>query len=187
MSAALTADGARVATQGWIERVVVGLNLCPFAAHPLAKGRIKIAVTLTESLPELVQVLTQEMATLMSSDATTLETTLLVHPHLLTDFLDYNDFLGFTEQLLLDFGLVGEVQIASFHPQYQFAHLSPQAVENYTNRSPYPMLHLLREASVTKAVELYDDVEAIPARNEVRLRELGLEAVRRLTAGATKG
>lgn len=176
----LTETAVRQRTRHWMEQVVVGLHLCPFAAHPLQHGRVKLVPTLTTALPELVQVLTQEMATLISSDPADLETTLIIHPQLLTDFLDYNDFLGFTEQLLLDFGLVGELQIASFHPHYQFGHLDPEAVENYTNRSPYPMLHLLREASVSKAVELYDDVEAIPGRNEATMRQLGTTAVRRL-------
>lgn len=182
MSAELTEAAACARTRAWIERVVVGLNLCPFAAHPLAKGRVRIVATLSDALPDLIQLLTQEMASLVSRDPAAVETTLVVHPHLLPDFLDYNDFLGFAEQLLVDFGLTGEVQIASFHPDYQFAHLAADRVENYTNRSPYPMLHLLREASVSKAVEFYDDVEQIPGRNEAKLRELGLEAVRRLAS-----
>ena len=180
MRAALTPAEVKHRTATWIEKVVIGLNLCPFAGHPFRHERVRIVPTLTTALPELVQVLTQEMATLMSQDPIDIETTLIVHPRLLTDFLDYNDFLGFTEQLLLDFGLVGEIQIASFHPDYQFGHLEPQSVENYTNRSPYPMLHLLREASVTKAVELYDDVEGIPERNEAKMREVGETALRRL-------
>ena len=179
----LTKAAAIQRTHDWIARFVVGLNLCPFAGHPLAKGRVRIVATLSDTLPDLVQLLTQEMATLVSRSPTEVETTLVVHPHVLTDFLDYNDFLGFAEQLLVDFGLTGEVQIASFHPQYQFAHLRPDQVENYTNRSPYPMLHLLREHSVSKAVAYYDEVEDIPRRNEEMLRKLGASRVRHLSDG----
>jgi hypothetical protein len=162
----------------WIAGFVIALDLCPFANRVFDGGRIRYVVSEATDVSGLLADLERELRTLIATPIDSIETTLLIHPHVLGDFLDYNDFLGEADQLLGELGLVGTIQIASFHPEYQFAGTKPAAVENYTNRSPYPMLHLLREASVTAVAADVDALREIPRRNIATMRRLGLAAVR---------
>jgi hypothetical protein len=164
-------------TRRWVSSVVIGLNLCPFARRVFEADKIRYAVTEATGESALIEDLADELRRLASCPATSVETTLLIHPHVLQDFLDYNDFLGVGDRLVEDLGLRGIIQIASFHPEYQFAGTHPGAVENYTNRSPYPMLHLLREASIAAVAGDPDELLAIPRRNVETLRRLGREKI----------
>ncbi len=164
---------AITATCQWIERAVIGLNLCPFAKLPFTRGAIRFVVSAARCGEELADDLRDELSALAAADPLECETTLLVHPHALADFLDYNDFLGVAEAVLIELKLDGVVQIASFHPHYRFAGMADDAPENNSNRSPFPTLHLLRESSVDRAVESGIEVDAIPERNIERLRQLG--------------
>ncbi|TVP57776.1 MAG: DUF1415 domain-containing protein [Halomonadaceae bacterium] len=164
-------------TRQWVERVVVGLNLCPFARKPLAAGQVRIAVSDARTEEALLETLNEELLWLEAQPVSEAETTLLVVPHILADFLDYNDFLHLANGLLQRFGWEGEFQIASFHPQYQFAGTEPEDAENYSNRSPMPMLHLLREASLDQAVASHPAPEQIPERNIAALNQLGQPAL----------
>jgi uncharacterized protein len=174
-SAAIIAE-----TRDWIEKAVIGLNLCPFAKAVYASDRIRYWVSEAQSEDSLLADLSRELRWLQAADPQTCETVLLIHPDVLSDFLDYNDFLDAADATVEALGLAGEIQIASFHPRYQFAGSGSDDVENYTNRSPYPMLHLLRESSVEHAALATPDVDAIPARNIETLRRLGREGWRRL-------
>jgi hypothetical protein len=155
--------------------VVIGLNLCPFARRVFEADRIRYAVSDARDEVRLLEDLGSELKALGSSPTPDAETTLLIHPHVLADFLDYNDFLGAGERLVADLDLRGVVQIASFHPDYRFAGPDPGAVENFTNRSPYPMLHLLREASISAVATDPHELLQIPRRNVKTLRALGRE------------
>jgi hypothetical protein len=168
------------ATRLWLERAVIGLQLCPFADPAHRGGRIRFHVSAGATPAALLEDLRAELLWLQSQDPARCETTLLIHPSTLEDFLDYNDFLSECDALLEALGLVGELQIASFHPRYQFAGTAPEDVENYTNRSPYPMLHLLRESSVERALENCPDTAAIYRRNVRTLRTLGIGGWERL-------
>ena len=170
------------ATRRWLEAAVIGLDLCPFARAVHVQDRIRYAVSAAETPEALLADLIDELRALAAADPAQIETTLLIHPGTLADFLDYNDFLGVADAALADLGLTGILQIASFHPDYRFAGSAPGDVENCTNRSPYPMLHLLREASVERAVEAYPDAEAIWERNVEALRRLGRDGWRELLA-----
>lgn len=169
-----------VATRIWLERAVIGLNLCPFAKAVHLGERIRYAVSVADTPDELRADLVDELETLAEADPDEIETTLLIHPRVLADFLEYNDFLEVADETVEDLDLVGEIQIASFHPLYQFAGTEPDDIENYTNRSPYPMLHLLRESSVEAAVEAHPDTAQINEKNVETMRELGHEGWRRL-------
>ena len=172
------------ATRQWVDGFVVGLNLCPFARRPSEAGRIRYAVTPATDPVELLAALAAELTVLVAAPRDEIETTLLVHPHALPDFLDYNDFLPDADALLVRQGLRGVVQIAGFHPGWRFAGSRPEAVGNWTNRSPHPMLHLLREDSVSEvAGNDPDKLGAIPRRNLQVLRALGLAEVRRRASG----
>lgn len=162
-------------TQQWLERAVIGLNLCPFAKAAYVKQRVRFTVSAATSDEALLDDLIVALQELHAADPAVCETTLLIHPAALTDFLDYNDFLDAADAALDALGLTGVIQVASFHPQYQFAGTEPDDIENYTNRAPYPLLHLLREDSIEKAVESYPDVDDIPQRNIETLRRLGSE------------
>ncbi len=164
-------------TRHWISTMVIGLNLCPFAARVFDAGKIRYVVTEAMNTKALSKVFADELKLLRSTPITEVETTFLIHPNVLQDFYDYNDFLDVADRMIAEVGLEGAVQIASFHPDYQFAEAEPDAVENYTNRSPHPMLHLLREASVSLAAQDEDEVQAIPPRNIETLRGLGLAKV----------
>ncbi len=161
-------------TQQWLERAVIGLNLCPFAKAEHVHGRIRYVVSQAQSSQDLLQDLEQEIAYLIAAEPQKTETTLLMVPHMLGDFLDYNDFLADADDCLERADPEGHLQIASFHPHYQFAGTAPDAIDNYTNRAPYPTLHLLREASVARAVESFPDAADIYERNIATLRQLGL-------------
>ena len=159
----------------WVETVVVGLNLCPFAKRELVNDRVRFVVSEAETEADLVIALQTELNILEQDDE--VETTLLIHPKVLQDFYDYNEFLDAADGLLIEMKRDGIIQVASFHPDYQFAETDPDDVENYTNRSPYPLLHLIREASLEKAIANYPDADNIPARNIILLQELGQKKV----------
>ena len=160
-------------TRLWLERAVIGLNLCPFAKAVTAKGQVRIVASDASTPEALLAELGEELLRLRDTDAQEIDTTLLVHPHVLQDFLDYNDFLEQADALVEVLELDGELQVASFHPDYQFADSGPDDIENYSNRAPYPTLHLLREDSVSRAVDAYPDPDSIIERNYATLRELG--------------
>jgi uncharacterized protein len=162
-------------TQRWLEKVVLGLRLCPFAAVPFARGQIRYRVSSVTTTQELAEDLARELTHLHSADPELCETSLLIHPYVLTDFLDYNQFLDEADAAIAALGFRAELQIASFHPDYQFAGSAPSDVQNCSNRSPYPMLHLLREASVARAVQLCPEINEIGKRNMATLVELGYE------------
>jgi uncharacterized protein len=171
------------ATRDWLERAVIGLDLCPFARPVHLQGRIRYAVSEATTPAALLGELLDEMLRLADCDPGEIETTLVIHPRVLADFGDYNDFLAVAESALADLGLGSVLQIASFHPAYQFAGTAPEDIENYTNRSPYPILHLLRQASVERAVAAFPDPAAIFAKNQETLRRLGHAGWRRLGIG----
>ena len=168
------------ATQEWIEHAVIGLNLCPFARVPVAQKRVRVRVSQARDAETLITDLREEASLLDATDPTEIETTLLIHPFVYADFLDYNDFLDVADALLIEMELDGVLQVASFHPDYQFADTAQDAVENCTNRSPYPTLHLLRESSIDRAIEAMPDTDAIYQRNIETLRSLGMDGWRRL-------
>jgi len=168
------------ATKHWLEKIVVGLNLCPFARLPFSGGRIRYISHEGTDIVQLATLMVQEAQHLIRTPAAEVETTLIILPYALPDFMDYLDFLEEAEWLIRENGLEGLIQVASFHPDYQFEGTEKEAPENYTNRSPYPMLHLLREESVERALEHYENPESIPERNIERMRELGVEGVKRL-------
>jgi len=165
------------ATRRWVSAVVIGLNLCPFARRVFDADRIRYVVTAAADAEALRQDLARELTALEAAPRSVVETTLLIHPRALGDFLDYNDFLAVGDRLLQSLGLRGTIQIASFHPDYRFVGTEPDAVENYTNRSPYPMLHLLREVSVSEVADDPAALEDIPRRNVETLRRLGRAAI----------
>ena len=171
------------ATRRWVEGVVIGLNLCPFARRVHDAGRVRYVVTAAADDNALLAALEEELRALVAADRATVETTVLIHPHALAAFAEYNDFLPEADRLVRRLGLRGVIQVASFHPEYRFAGTPADAVENYTNRSPHPMLHLLREESVTEVAGDPDALAAIPQRNIDVLRRLGrAEMVARLRA-----
>lgn len=171
------------ATRNWLEKAVIGLNLCPFARAVYAGDRIRYVVSDATSIEALLEVLVKELELLAETDENKTETTLLIHPQVLGDFLEYNDFLEMADQLVEELDLDGVLQVASFHPQYQFAGTEPEDVENCTNRSPYPTLHLLRESSVERAVAAHPDTEKIYRDNIKTLRQLGREGWAKLDVG----
>lgn len=175
-----SADRVIAATRNWVEKAVIGLRLCPFAASPYLLGLIRYRVSEQQSPEGLAEELTQELKYLATADPLRCETSLLIHPHVLGDFLDYNQFLDQADSAVAALGLEGELQIASFHPAYQFAGSAPNDVENCSNRSPYPMLHLLRESSVRRAAAMFPGVDEIGNRNVATLRELGAAGLRKL-------
>ncbi len=175
MSTSPTNEEVIAATQLWLERAVIGLNLCPFAKAVHVKKQIRYVVSSATHPEELLEELMHEFEVLAEATSEKIDTTLLIHPYVLTDFLDYNDFLGVVDEALEDMELDGILQVASLHPQYQFADTQPDDIENYTNRSPYPTLHLLREASIVKAVAAFPEAEQIFDNNIATLRRLGHE------------
>ena len=166
-------DLVTAATTAWLEKVVIGLNLCPFAKSVHVNKRIRYFVSAATQRDELVCDLKRELLLLADADPNRIESTLLIHPDVLNDFADYNDFLAVCDLAILDLELVGIIQIASFHPQYQFAGTKLQDVSNYSNRSPFPTLHLLREESVARAVGTFPDAATIYQRNIETLKKLG--------------
>jgi hypothetical protein len=168
------------ATRRWLEKSVIGLNLCPFAEAAYRADRVRFFVSEQRSASGLLAELRAELIGLHEADPLHCETALLIHPWTLNDFLEYNDFLDVCDATVGELGLEGELQVASFHPRYQFAGTQSEDIENYTNRSPYPMLHLLREASVERAIAALGDTDEIYRRNIRTLRDLGHAGWRRL-------
>ena len=181
-----TPGGIVAATRTWLEKAVIGLDLCPFARTVYVRDQVRFVVSETETPEALLDDLVSELRTLAETDPEAVDTTLLIHPWVLEDFLDYNDFLDVAEAAVAELGLEGEIQVASFHPHYQFAGTEPDDAENYTNRSPYPILHLLREASVERAVAAFPEASGIFEKNIETMRRLGREGWRRLGLGAGK-
>lgn len=169
----MTAHDPIADTRRWLERAVIGLNLCPFAKAVHAKGQVRYVLSEATTPEALLEQLGEELLLLRDTPAEQVDTTLIVHPGVLQDFLDYNDFLALADDLVAQLGLEGELQVASFHPQYQFAGSEPDDIANFTNRAPHPTLHLLREASVERAVAAYPDPDVIVDRNIDTLRDLG--------------
>ncbi|MBV8623039.1 MAG: DUF1415 domain-containing protein [Herbaspirillum sp.] len=161
-------------TRAWLEQAVIGLNLCPFAKSVHVKDQVRYRVSHGQDWNSLAGDLEEELALLAQADPEQIDTTLLIIPLALADFHEYNDFLDWADQLLERMELDGELQIASFHPHYQFADAQPDDIENYSNRSPFPILHLLRESSIDRAVAAYPDAAAIFEKNMATLRNLGL-------------
>jgi uncharacterized protein len=175
-----TDDEAIAATRRWLEVAVIGLNLCPFAKAVHVKEQIRYVVSEAEDAEALLQDLVRELRALEEADPETVDTVLLIHPRALNDFSDYNDFLDVADAAVEALELSGVLQVASFHPEYRFADTEADDISNYSNRSPYPMLHLLREESIDKAVEVFPEAETIYLKNMETLRKLGIEGWRAL-------
>jgi hypothetical protein len=167
------APGPIDATRRWVERAVIGLNLCPFAKAVYVKQQVRFVLSDASTPEALLEELAEELVLLRDTDPEQVDTTLIVHPDVLTDFLDYNDFLDNADAAVEALDLQGIIQVASFHPNYQFAGTMADDISNYTNRSPYPTLHLLREASIDRAVEAFPDPDIIVERNVKTLDALG--------------
>jgi hypothetical protein len=178
MTALTDPEAIKASVRYWVENCVVGLNLCPFAGRELQQGRIRFVVTPATTEAKLLANLQAELELLDTNPA--IETTLLIHPRVLQNFADYNQFLATADDLLRAAGMEGIFQLASFHPQYQFAETAVADVENYTNRSPYPMLHLLREQSLERSIANYPDTAQIPLRNIVLMKRLGFARLEQL-------
>ncbi len=161
------------ATTEWLEKIVIGLNLCPFAKAVHIKNQIRFVVSPATNNDALLAELKRELCLLVAADPEQIESTLLIHPDVLTDFVEYNEFLSVCDSAIEELELDGVIQVASFHPQYQFADTKVDDVTNYTNRSPYPTLHLLREESVTQALQMFPGAIGIYERNIATLRKLG--------------
>ena len=177
-------------TRHWLEAAVIGLNLCPFAKAVHTRGQIRWTESTATDVKSLMTDLVHEIQLLAAADPEAIDTTLLVHPQVLSDFLDYNDFLDLADAALEELGLDGVLQIASFHPRYQFDGTAPDDASNLSNRSPHPTLHLLREDSVERAVAAFPEAEAIFEKNIETLRALGPEGwatlARPLTTGSAR-
>jgi uncharacterized protein len=171
------------ATRRWLEAAVIGLDLCPFAGSVAATGRIRYRVSAARSAGSLRDDLVEELRVLEAADPAQMETTLLIHPWALQDFFAFNDFLAEADAIVEELGRTGAVQIASFHPRYQFTGTDVDDVENCTNRSPFPMLHLLREESVERALAAVGDPSSIYRRNIATMRRIGPAGWERLRAG----
>lgn len=170
-------------TRQWLEKAVIGLNLCPFAKAVHVKAQIRYVVSDAVTEDALLADLLHELETLYDADPEQCETTLIIHPFVLGDFLHYNQFLDCADAAVSEMDLDGEIQVASFHPDYQFAGSNPDDIENFSNRSPYPTLHLLRESSVARAVAAFPDASKIYERNVDTLRSLGLAGWKQLWTG----
>ena len=170
-------------TRRWLEKAVIGLNLCPFAKAVYVKQQVRFVLSDASTPEALLEELAEELVLLRDTPAEQIDTTLIVHPDVLGDFLDYNDFLDNADAAVEALDLQGILQVASFHPQYQFAGTAPDDVSNYTNRAPYPTLHLLREDSVERAVAAFPDPGVIVERNIATLDELGVDGWNKLLAG----
>ncbi|OYW38452.1 MAG: peptidase [Hydrogenophilales bacterium 12-61-10] len=175
-------DEVIAATRKWLEKAVIGLNLCPFAKAVYVKNQVRFVVSTASHLDGWLEDLDRELDFLAAADPGLVDTTLLIHPTLLPDFLDFNDFMQLAEAAVEEHGLEGVIQIASFHPQFQFEGTAPDDMGNFTNRAPYPTLHLLREASIARAVEVFPEAETIYQRNIETLEALGRPAWEALLA-----
>ncbi len=172
-------------TVRWLERAVIGLNLCPFAKAPHVKGQIHYVVSQAKGLEGLRDELIEQLQAMAALSAEERETVLLIVPQMLHDFLEFNDFLDEADGVLQELDMEGEFQVASFHPQFQFADTEPDDITNFTNRSPYPTLHLLREESIDRAVEAFPEAETIFETNMATLEKLGLKGWQDLDVGPT--
>ena len=162
-------------TRHWLEVAVIGLNLCPFAKAVYVKNQVRLVVSKARHADDLLEELDRELDLLVASSASEIDTTLLIHPTLFEDFLDFNDFLEVAEGVVDEHGLDGVIQLASFHPQFQFDGTEPDDISNYTNRAPFAILHLLREDSVERAVEAFPQAESIFEQNIETLHKLGID------------
>ncbi len=169
-------------TRQWVQDIVMRHNLCPFAHKPFRNDVIRYHVCMAAQEEAVVEALINEMKRLRDADREKLETTLLVTPNCFHSFDDYNQFLNVVDVLIEQFNLEGVIQVASFHPDYQFADLEPDDVRNYTNRSLHPMFHLILEKSIEEARESYPDVHEIPENNMKLLADMGLEEAQRQLA-----
>ena len=161
-------------TRHWLEAAVIGLNLCPFTKAVYVKNQVRLVVSKARHADDLLEELDRELDLLVATPASEIDTTLLIHPTLFEDFLDFNDFLEVAEGVVDEHGLEGVIQLASFHPQFQFDGTEPDAISNYTNRAPFAIVHLLREDSVERAVEAFPQADAIFETNMATLEKLGL-------------
>jgi hypothetical protein len=173
-------------TEAWVEKMVIGLNLCPFAKAPFRKGRIRFSLFPGNEVEALMQFFLKELDFLDKTPEEEVETTLIIHPHVLNDFGEYLDVIPLLESLIQSCGLEGIIQLASFHPDYQFAGTEKEAAQNYTNRSPFPMLHLIREDSISRAVDSHPDIDSIPVQNIKKLEEMGVEEIKKMLLSISK-
>ena len=171
----MTDEQVLAQTRHWLEKAVIGLNLCPFAKAVYVKNQVRLVVSHARHADDLLEELDRELDLLVTTPATEIDTTLLIHPTLFEDFLDFNDFLEVAEGVVDEHALEGVVQLASFHPRFQFDGTGPDDIGNYTNRAPFAMLHLLREESVEKAVAAFPEAESIFEQNIATLEKLGVE------------
>ena len=169
----MTEDDVLNQTRHWLEKAVIGLNLCPFAKAVYVKNQVRLVVSQARHADDLLEELDRELDLLVNTPADEIDTTLLIHPTLFDDFLDFNDFLEVAEGVLDEHGLDGVVQLASFHPKFQFEGTEPEDISNYTNRAPFAMLHLLREESIDRAVQAFPEAETIFEENIRTLEKLG--------------
>jgi len=183
----VTTETAIDDTRRWLERAVIGLNLCPFAKSVHVKGQVHYVVSRAQTPKAFLEDLVIELKELLASDPLARDTTLLIAPDCLSDFLDFNDFLAEADQALVDLELDGVLQIANLHPDYQFAGTQADDITNFTNRSPYPTLHLLREDSIDRAVDAFPDAESIFERNMETMERIGLEGWAALGVGRSQG
>lgn len=160
-------------TRQWLEKAVIGLNFCPFAKAPYVKNRVRISVSHAKHLDGFLEDLDRELQLLSAASENEIETSLLVHPSLFGDFFIFNDMLDIADEAVAENGLEGVIQIAPFHPDFQFEGTDANDISNYTNRSPYPTLHLIRESSISRAAESFPDAETIFGRNIKLLEEMG--------------
>jgi hypothetical protein len=179
-------DAIVAATRRWVDRAVIGLNLCPFAKAVQVKDQVRYVVSHARSPESLLDTLMDELQLLSDTDPEQVDTTLLIHPYVLQDFLDFNEFLDVADAAVEDMSLDGDLQIASFHPDYQFADTDPNDIENFTNRSPYPVLQLLREDSIDRAVEAIPDAAEIFEKNIETMEKLGHEGWDKLDVGPAR-
>lgn len=166
-------------TRSWVDKFVIGLNLCPFAGKVAQEGKIRYRVCTDSGVEEMYLQFLSELSLLIDAEPEELETSLVVFPNAAADFGAFWDFAGLCEEGVVEAGLEGVVQVVAFHPGYRFEGEDEHAPSHFTNRSPYPTLHLLREASVAKVVAAHPDVDAIPARNVALLSEMGVEGIKK--------
>lgn len=169
----MTDEEVLTQTRHWLEKAVIGLNLCPFAKAVYVKNQVRLVVSHARHADDLLEELDRELDLLVATPAGEIDTTLLIHPTLFDDFLDFNDFLEVAEDVVDEHGLEGVVQLASFHPRFQFEGTEPDDISNYTNRAPFAILHLLREDSVERAVQAFPEAESIFQDNISTLEKLG--------------
>ncbi|HEX8978742.1 MAG TPA: DUF1415 domain-containing protein [Parasulfuritortus sp.] len=178
-----TRDEVIAATRNWVEKAVIGLNLCPFARSVYVKNQVRFVVSEARHLDAFLEELDRELDLLAATDPAEIDTTLLIHPELLPDFEEFNAFMELAEQAVIEHDLEGVIQVASFHPAFQFADTEPDDIGNYTNRAPYPTIHLIREASIDRAVANYPDPDDIYKRNIETLQRLGHAGLKKVLDG----